>query len=247
MSSNFFIVKKCQIDIWMYALYVNFCMIGVFLAGMSLAFNPSHAVDPIAYRWIDAVQVESSFGYDMNSDDSIQKFLDKNHFFDNLEYEPNDLVAIESDFTANNSRNFLLRKEAWEKFADMAWNFRHDFDWKRRLSINTAYRSYTVQKYLINWYCIGKLGQCALPWTSEHQAWLALDLWVNNHSLDDASFVWLQENAYKWWFHNTYQKGIEVDWQISEPWHWRYVWIALAKELRDKNLSLAEWYYEIEK
>ena len=40
-----------------------------------------------------------------------QKFLDKNHFFANLQYEPNDLKPIESDFTANNSRKYKLREE----------------------------------------------------------------------------------------------------------------------------------------
>ena len=104
-----------------------------------------------------------------------------------------------------------------------------------------------LQKYLMNSYCIGKSGQCAIPWASEHQAWLALDLGVNNRSLDNATFQWLKDNAYKYWFHNTYQKGLEVDGQVVEPWHWRYVWLELAKELHDQNLSFAEWYYKIEK
>lgn len=212
---------------------------------MSVAFEPSYAVDPIAFRWIDEVVMEKV--YDTISDDSYQKFLDKEHPFFNINYIPGDLKAIESDFTANNSRLFQLREDAWIAFADMAWHFQNDFQGKRRLSINTAYRSYEVQRYLMWSYCVGKQWQCAIPWTSEHQAWLALDLWVNNHTLDNASYVWLQENAYKWWFHNTYQKWIEVDWQIAEPWHWRYVWVELAKELYEKKQSLAERYYNLEK
>lgn len=230
-----------------YTLFVMFLMLGVFLAGMSLAFNPSHAIDPIALRWTEIVQVDDSVIYDISSDDSIERFIDRDHPFWNLEYEPNDLKAIESDFTANNSRAFFLREEAWKMFADMAWQFQKDFSWKRKLSINTAYRSYMLQKYLMNSYCIGKSGQCAIPWASEHQAWLALDLGVNNRSLDNATFQWLKDNAYKYWFHNTYQKGLEVDGQVVEPWHWRYVWLELAKELHDQNLSFAEWYYKIEK
>jgi len=220
-------------------------MLGVFLVGVWVAFNPSHAVDPIAYRWIDTVVEERT--YDTNSDDSYQRFLDKDHFFSDVSYEPNDLKVIESDFTANNSRNFLLREEVWVQFADMAWHFQNDFQWKRRLSINTAYRSYEHQSYLMRSYCVWRYWQCALPGASEHQAWLALDLWVNNRSLDNASLAWLQENAYKWWFHNTYQKGIEVDWQVAEPRHWRYVGVELAKELYEKNQTLAEWYYSLEK
>ena len=220
-------------------------MFGVFLVWMWVAFNPSHAVDPIAYRWNENVVVERT--YDTYSDDSFQKFLDKEHPFSVITYEPNDLKVIESDFTANNSRNYLLREEAGKQFADMAWSFQNDFQWKRKLSINTAYRSYEVQSYLMRSYCVWKQWQCALPWTSEHQAWLALDLWVNNRSLDIISITWLRENAYKWGFHNSYQKGVEVDWQIVEPWHWRYVGVDLAKELYEKNQSIAEWYYSLEK
>jgi hypothetical protein len=50
--------------------------------------------------------------YDMVSDDSFEKFLDKEHPFSNILYEPTDLKPIESDFTANDSRSFLLREEA---------------------------------------------------------------------------------------------------------------------------------------
>ncbi|MBR4567650.1 D-alanyl-D-alanine carboxypeptidase family protein [bacterium] len=60
--------------------------------------------------------------------------------------------------------------------------------------------------------------------------------------MDKISLQWLQDNAYKWGFHNTYQKGIEIDGQMVEPWHRRYVGDELAEELYEKNLSLAERY-----
>ena len=220
-------------------------MFGLFFVWLwSIAFNPSHAIDPIAFRW--EVTVSKTYA-NTSDDDSFQKFLDKDHFFSKIDYGPSDLKAIESDFTANNSRKFLLREEAWKAFADMAWNFQNDFNWKKKLSINTAYRSYQLQKYLMKSYCNGRAWQCALPWTSEHQAWLAVDLWVNGKSIDNASFQWLQSNAHKWWFHNTYQKWIEVDGQIVEPWHWRYLWVELATELYNNKQSFAEWYYGLER
>lgn len=197
-------------------------------------------VDPIAYRESSTYEISTR---DTESDSSFQKFLDKEHPFSLLSYEPRDLTVIISDFTYNNSRKYQLRKEAWIQFADMAWHFQNDFNWKKRLSITTAYRSYAVQKYLLESYCIDKSWQCAEAWASEHQAGLALDLWVNGKSMDTASFEWLKANAHKRWFHNTYQKGLDVDWQIAEPWHRRYLWISLATELYEKNLSLAERYY----
>ena len=70
-----------------------------------VAFHPS--VDPIVYR-----DIEKTIVRDTENDNSFQKFLDKNHYFSDLQYEPNDLKAIESDFTANNSRRYKLRDEA---------------------------------------------------------------------------------------------------------------------------------------
>jgi D-alanyl-D-alanine carboxypeptidase len=65
--------------------------------------------------------------------------------------------------------------------------------------------------------------------------------------LDNTALAWLQENAHKWWFHNSYQKGVEIDGQVIEPWHRRYVWIKLATELYEKKQSFTEWYYSLEK
>lgn len=91
-------------------------------------------------------------GFDMDSDDSLQRFLNTDHPFADKNYIPVDLVAIESDFTANNSRSFMLRQEAAMHFADMAWNFRHDFSGDRIL-LTSAYRSKSLQDYLLNKGC----------------------------------------------------------------------------------------------
>lgn len=201
--------------------------------------SPSQAIDPIAYRF-------QNIGYevwDTSSDDSFQKFIDKSHPFLDQGYVPQDLEPINSDFTSNKARKYQLRKEAWDAFADMAWHFWDDSWRKKRLTINTAYRSYSYQKHLIETYCKNKTAQCAEAWASEHQAGLALDLWVNNKSIDQQSFEWLQANAYKRGFHNTYQKGVEIDGQTIEKRHRRYLWKELAKELYEKEMSLAEWYY----
>jgi LAS superfamily LD-carboxypeptidase LdcB len=52
----------------------------------------------------------------------------------------------------------------------------------------------------------------------------------------------MKENAYRYGFHNTYQKWVKVDWYEIEPWHWRYLWISLAKKLYDENITFAEYY-----
>ena len=85
---------------------------------------------------------------------------------------------------------------------------------------------------------------CAEAGSSEHQAGLAIDLGVNGRRLDSASFEWMRNNAHKRGLHNTYQKGVETDGKMVEPWHWRYLGVKLATELYEKKMSFAEWYYQ---
>jgi predicted small secreted protein len=52
----------------------------------------------------------------------------------------------------------------------------------------------------------------------------------------------LAENAKNRWFQNTYQKWIEVDGQMIEWRHRRYVWENLANQLYNSGITLAEFY-----
>lgn len=187
-------------------------------------------------------KIESAFSsYDLNSDSSYEKFLDTMHFFNDRSYTPGDLESIHSDFTFNNARKFKLRKEAWEQFADMARHFWSAFNKKKKISITSTFRSYDFQKKM-NGSCHAH--HCAEAGSSEHQAGLAIDLGVNGRRLDSASFEWMKNNAHKRGFHNTYQKGVEIDGKMVEPWHWRYLGVKLATELYEKKMSFAEWYYQ---
>ena len=180
---------------------------------------------------------------DYYSSDSFQKFLDDNHSLA-WNYEANDIVNINSNFTSNQSSNFKLRKRAAVMFEEMAWAFSNAFEFKARLTINSAWRSQKYQRQLAN-NC--SVWRCAKPGTSEHEAGLALDLGVNGWNIKAWSgkyYQWLVDNAHKYGFHNSYQKWIEVDGKIVEPRHWRYVWLELATVLHDKNQTFAEYFYE---
>ncbi len=199
--------------------------------------------------WLD----HSAPSFDMESDDSFQKYLSDAHPFFDTSYAPTDLLPIDSHFTANTSKNFKLRKEAGIAFADMAWHFRNDFSGDR-LYIVSAYRSSWLQWYLIKQWCA--LFKCAKVGTSEHQAWLAVDIkviakWGRAYSLDAAYpnkyFDRLKAHAADFGFHNTYQKGVEIDGKIIESWHRRYVWTGLAMLLVDLDQTLAEYYNSLEK
>ncbi len=204
-----------------------------------------HTIVP--YFWLEP-QVLS---FDLDSDISFQKYLHTDHPFADTSYVPNDLVPINSNFTANTSKAFKLRYEAAIQFADMAWHFWNTFSGDR-LYIISAYRSKWHQSYLINQWC--SLIKCAKAGTSEHQAWLAVDLkvitrWGRTYSLDSAYpnvyYDWLKANAATFGFHNTYQKGVEVDGKIVEWWHRRYLGIELATLLIENNQTLAEYYNTI--
>lgn len=204
-------------------------------------YNPiSWLYEPKSQEEIDKEVVSQMNLY---SDTSFQRFLDDNHPL-SVDYSANDIVKINSDFTFNKSSDFSLRKEAAEMFEWMAWAFSNAFGFKAKLSINSARRSPTFQRQLAN-NC--SIWRCAKPGTSEHEAGLALDLWVNGWNIkawNGIYYQWLVDNAHKYWFHNTYQKWMEVDGKIIEPWHWRYVGKELATILHNNNKTFAEYFYE---
>lgn len=184
--------------------------------------------------------------YDTKNDDSIQKYLGKWIYLSDLNYVPQDLVSIDSDFTANNARKFIMKKEAAQHFADLARHFWSHYKWDR-LFITSAYRSASFQSYLIKKWC--SRSRCAEVGASEHQLWLAIDIGVMTKNwryipLTKTSpyYQWLVENWADWWFHNTYQKWIDIDGQMEEAWHRRYLWVSLAQNLRDNNQTFSERY-----
>jgi D-alanyl-D-alanine carboxypeptidase len=127
----------------------------------------------------------------------------------------------------------------------MAKKFQED-KWEKMVIVS-AYRSYQYQKWIKLRWCPDNL--CAKAWYSEHQSWLAVDFWEastnykwkNNNRLKNY-YEWLKNNASDFGFHNTYQKWLDIDWYEIEPWHWRYLWVELAKYLENENITFAEYY-----
>ena len=185
---------------------------------------------------------------DFETDDSLQKFLNPENGFNNKKYIPQSLEKISSNVIYDSKWwNQVLRKEAkdaleemWKKFEQETWE---------KINVVSAYRSYDYQVWIKRWWCPDNL--CANPGFSEHQTGLVVDLWSASSKDNWYSnvklkkyFSWLNENAHKFGFHNTYQKWRDVDWYEIEPWHWRYLWVELATYLRENNLTFAEFYKE---
>lgn len=83
--------------------------------------------------------------------------------------------------------------------------------------------------------------EIALPWCSEHNAGLAMDIvssdyWSNHADLDESfeelpHFDWLIENSWKYGFVLSYPKGKEdITGFIYEPWHYRFVGLKHAEK-----------------
>ena len=81
------------------------------------------------------------------------------------------------------------------------------------------------------------------PGTSEHNLGLCMDVCnVYDSFVNQKEYTWLTENAYKYGFILRYPKGKEdVTGIVFEPWHWRYVGVEWAKEIRDSGLCLEEF------
>jgi D-alanyl-D-alanine carboxypeptidase len=188
---------------------------------------------------------------DLDSDNSITKFVNNKVHYNNLAYVPKNLVKVAWEHIIDGKNWYIkVRKILKENLEKMAKDFYKDTN--NNIVVVSGYRSYKYQKWIKDRGCPDNL--CAKAWYSEHQSWLAVDLysasslknWTNNNNLNKY-YYWLKENAWKYGFTNTYQKWLKVDWYEIEPWHWRYVWVKLAKYLLDNNMTFAEFYNEKKK
>ena len=90
--------------------------------------------------------------------------------------------------------------------------------------------------------------EVAVPGTSEHQLGLAVDIvddsyWVlDEHQAETEAQQWLMEHCWEYGFILRYPVGsTEITGIIYEPWHYRYVGVEMAMELRDLGITLEEY------
>ena len=176
-------------------------------------------------------------------DDNIQKFVWVNQPFFNRSYEPSDLVSLQNRSHISAQSKHLLRKEAADNLEKMANDFYSEF-WTN-IVVASAYRSYSYQKNSISESC-KQSWWCAREWESEHQLWLAVDLWEATNEEKFLSkyqkyYDWLHDNAHLYWFHQSYQNWREFDWYYIEPRHRRYLGTWLAAKLHDRNITFTQY------
>ena len=179
--------------------------------------------------------------FDTESDYSFQKYVSDKNILQNKKYEPSDLVEIDTENIVNKAARPYLRQAAATAFDEMTESFYKEF-WEK-IYVASAYRTYQDQVRLFDEWCSSI--RCAKIWASEHQLGLAVDIHVATKKwyvqFSSGYLDWMNENAYKYGFINTYSKWPKVDWKMKEIRHRRYVWVPFATELHEKDMSFAEW------
>jgi D-alanyl-D-alanine carboxypeptidase len=112
------------------------------------------------------------------------------------------------------------------------------------LLVNDGFRSHEAQRRIYEETADKTLVQA--PGHSEHQTGLAADIAVSGVAGsvmgESAEGKWLAENAWKYGLILRYPQGKrEVTGIAYEPWHFRYVGVENAKNIRDSGLCLEEY------
>jgi len=215
----------------------------VLLISFSFAEEVSIWIRFPSYTKIDLSSFLSKIDYSKLPDDDIQKFVGVNQPFSDISYEPSDLVPLQWKSHISAQARHTLRKEVAENLEKMANAFYSEF-WKN-IVIASAYRSYNYQKNSISESC-KQSGRCAREWESEHQLWLAVDLW---EATNEQKFLFkyqkyydrLHDNAHLYWFHQSYQNWREFDGYYIEPRHRRYLGTWLATKLYEKDITFTQY------
>lgn len=84
-----------------------------------------------------------------------------------------------------------------------------------------------------------------IPGSSEHNAGLAMDICSLSQSFENTKeFDWLSENAAEYGFILRYpksEKAREITKVTYEPWHYRFVGIDAAKEIKARGITFEEY------
>lgn len=169
------------------------------------------------------------------------------------DYIPTDLIDLNADkLLYTNVAGIMLREEAGDSLAVMLSALKEVTG--KNVVIASGYRSYIDQyKQYASW--VRSMGQeeadkvSARPGYSEHTLGTSVDFMSEDSGFDftndfDQTIAgkWLKENSYKYGFVQSYPEGKETQTGYNyEAWHYRYIGIENAQELKDGGLTLREF------
>ena len=198
---------------------------------------------------IKNVNMNLDYNYYENTEKALNKdtplILVNKHYSLEENDIPNNLETVSNNYALDDVKLVSIAKEAFESLAKDAQ--------KENLNIvgMSGYRSYQYQTNLYNNY-VNKDGKEAAdtysgrPGHSEHQTGYALDVYnlkENYTNFENTKeFTWMQEHAQDYGFILRFPKNKELETgYIYESWHYRYVGVEVAKEIKEKGITLEEY------
>lgn len=168
-------------------------------------------------------------------------------FFLNEHYEPERLVSIDTEYLSDENRTQRFHAQAWPFLRNLLKAAARD---NIELKIVSAYRSFNEQGNIKSGYTVQYGAGTANTFSadqgySEHQLGTTIDFTTEglNGGLDGfqdtKAYQWLLKNAYRYGFVLSYPPGNQY--YLFEPWHWRFVGVDLANDLRRKKEFFYDW------
>lgn len=171
--------------------------------------------------------------------DTLDVLVSK-HYALPKKYKPENLVSVDRKYAQS---GVTLREDCYRAFLSMAQDMEKE---GLTLYIKSGYRTNRKRGDANSgWY--------AWPGHSEHQTGLAFDLRKKNvtyetmweykyHKTDE--YAWLCENAYQYGFILSYPEDtFHITGINYEPWHWRYIGVEIATDMRDKGFKTYHEYW----
>lgn len=187
--------------------------------------------------------------------DSFDTLVDEKYGL-SYDYIPSDLVPLSGYDISSLNGDQQLRQEAAQHLEDLMKDALHEGVY---LYILSAYRSYNHQLDLYNFKYRRDGAEyvkksAALPGHSEHQLGTAVDFTsdeIINGRIKDFSYTsasrWLALHAYKYGFVLSFPADYsETTGIMYEPWHYRYVGVKTAKEIRKSDKIPIEYLRDIQ-
>ena len=170
------------------------------------------------------LEEEKTFRQD---DKSLFFLIDKKHTASSS-YAPKDLVSLKKNSLFDlNKAGMKIRPEAYSALNEMAQAALND---GIRLLVSSAYRSYSYQENLFNyWVSVDGLEEAeresSRPGTSQHQLGTAVDFGSISDDFDKTQMgQWIYKNAVDYGWSLSFPKGYEdVTGYRWECWHFRYI------------------------
>ncbi len=165
-------------------------------------------------------------------------------YFLNEHYTPTSLTDIDPEYISAAGKTVQIHTQVWPYLKQLLDDAASA---GLGLRIASGYRSFGTQASLKSTYRVTYGAATANKFSadqgySEHQLGTAVDFTTAKTGTLSTAFdktpesIWLKDNAHKYGFVLSYPKNNKY--YIYEPWHWRFVGVALATMLHEENTYL---------